>query len=115
MEPDLESPPGPWWTADLAGEGSVVAGYAEIGDQRRGEEVPALVQIYHMQRSLAELQEDFGKQALELKPGNNSWSKSQFNHTAGLAAWVGFGLFHSDEAIYYLDYELVLDVAVVLS
>ena len=114
MEPDLESPPGPWWTADLAGEGSVVGWYAEFGDQRRGEEVPALVQIYHMQRSLAELQEDFGKQALELKPGNNSWSKSQFNNTAGLASRVGFGLFHSDEATYYLDHELVLDMAVVV-
>ena len=114
MEPDLESPPGPWWTADLAGEGSMVGWYAEFGDPRRGEEVPAVAQIYHMQRSLAELQEDFGKQALELKPGNNSWSKSQFNNTAGLASRVGFGLFHGDEATYYLDHELVLDMAVVV-
>jgi len=111
MEPDLESPPGPWWTADLAGEGSMVGWYAEFADQRRGEEVPAVTQIYHMERSLAELQEDFGKQALELKPGNNSWSKSQFNNTAALAARVGFGLFHGDKATYYLDHDLVLDMA----
>jgi len=111
MEPDLESSPGPWWTADLAGEGSMVGWYAEFADQRRGEEVPAVTQIYHMERSLAELQEDFGKQALELKPGNNSWSKSQFNNTAGLAARVGFGLFHGDNATYYLDHDLVLDMA----
>ena len=111
MEPNLESPPGPWWTADLSGEGSMVGWYAEFADQRRGEEVPAVTQIYHMERSLAELQEDFGEQALELKPGNNSWSTSQFNNTAGLAARVGFGLFHGDKATYYLDHELVLDMA----
>jgi hypothetical protein len=111
MEPDLQSPPGPWWTADLGGEGSMVGWYAEFEDQRRGEEVPAVTQIYHMERSLAELQQDFGEQALELKPGNNSWSKSQFNNTAGLAARVGFGLFHGDKATYYLDHELVLDMA----
>jgi hypothetical protein len=111
MEANLESLPGPWWTADLAGEGSMVGWYAEFQDQRRGEEIPAVTQIYHMERSLAELQQDFGEQALELKPGNNSWSKSQFNNTAGLAARVGFGLFHGDKATYYLDHELVLDMA----
>ena len=111
MEPDLQSPPGPWWTAELAGEGSMVGWYAEFADQRRDEEVPAVTQIYHMERSLAELQQDFGAQALELKPGNNSWSKSQFNNTAGLAARVGFGLFHGDKATYYLDRGVVLDMA----
>lgn len=114
MEPDLESPPGPWWTADLAGEASMVGWYAEFADQRRGEETPAVTQIYHMERSLAELQEDFGQQALELKPGNNSWSTSQFNNTAGLAARVGFGLFHGDKATHYLDHEIVLDMANVI-
>jgi hypothetical protein len=111
MEPDLESAPGPWWTADLAGEGSMVGWYAEFRDQRRGQDVPAITQIYHMERSLAELQHDFGEQALELKPGNNSWSKSQLNNTAGLAARVGFGLFHGDNATYYLGQDLVLDMA----
>jgi hypothetical protein len=67
-----------------------------------------------MKRSLEELQQDFGRQPLELKPGNNSWSKSQFNHTAGLAARVGFGLFHGDTATYYLDNELVLEMANVI-
>jgi hypothetical protein len=114
MEPDLDSAPGPWWTADLAGEGSVVGWYGEFADQRRGEEIPAVAQIYHMKRSLEELQQDFGRQPLELKPGNNSWSKSQFNHTAGLAARVGFGLFHGDTATYYLDNELVLEMANVI-
>jgi hypothetical protein len=114
MEPDLDSAPGPWWTADLAGEGSVVGWYGEFADQRRGEEIPAVTQVYHMERSLAELQHDFGKHALELKPGNNSWSRSQFNNTAMLAARVGFGLFHGDNATYYLDHELVLDMADVI-
>ena len=111
MEPDLESAPGPWWTADLAGEASMVGWYAEFADQRRNQEAAAVTQLYHMKRSLEELQEDFGEQALELKPGNNSWSKSQFNNTAGLAARVGFGLFHGDNATYYLDRELALDMA----
>ena len=114
MEPDLDSPPGPWWTADLAGEGSIVGWYAEFEDQRRGEEVPAATQVYHMEQSLEELRQDFGKDALELKPGNNAWSKSQFNNTASLAARVGFGLFHGDNATYYLDRELVLDMANVI-
>jgi hypothetical protein len=60
------------------------------------------------------LQEDFAAQALELKPGNNSWSTSQFNNTAGLAARVGFGLFHGDKATYYLDRQLALDMANVI-
>ena len=111
MEPDLDSPPGPWWTADLTGEGSIVGWYGEFSDQRRGNEIPAVTQIFHMEQSLAELQQDFGKEALELKPGNNEWSKSQFNNTAGLAARVGFGLFHGDKDTYYLDHELVLDMA----
>jgi len=114
MEPDLDSPPGPWWTADLAGGGSIVGWYGEFEDQRRGEEIPAVTQVYHMERSLAELRQDFNQEALELKPGNNSWSKSQFNNTAALAARVGFGLFHGDTATYYLDRELVLDMADVI-
>ena len=111
MEPDLESAPGPWWTADLAGEGSVDGWYVEFQDRLRDKDVPAVAQLYHMKRSLAELQQDFGVQPLELKPGGDAWSKSQFNNTAALAARVGFGLFHGDSSTYYLDHELVLDMA----
>jgi hypothetical protein len=114
MDPDLDSPPGPWWTADIAGEASVVGWYAEFEDQRRDQESTAATQIFHMERSLEYLQQDFGKQALELKPGNNGWSKSQFNDTAALATRVGFGLFHGDSATYYLDHELALDMADVI-
>jgi hypothetical protein len=111
MDPDLESPPGPWWTANLAGEASVDGWYGEFADHRREREVPAATQLFHMRRSLAELRDDFGQQALELKPGNDAWSKSQFNNTARLAGRVGFGLFHGDNASYYLDHELALDMA----
>lgn len=111
MEPDLESAPGPWWTADLAGEGSEDGWYSEFQDRLRDKDVPAVAQLYHMQRSLTELQQDFGVQPLELKPGGDAWSKSQFNNTAALAARVGFGLFHGDTSTYYLDDELVLDMA----
>jgi len=111
MQPDLESPPGPWWTADLAGEGSADGWYTEFEDQRRGVESPAIVQLFHMKRSLEYLQEDFGQQALELRPGGSGWSKSQFNHTGRLAAQAGFGLFHAEpDFYYYLDRDLVLDM-----
>lgn len=110
MEPDLESPPGPWWTADLSGEGSVDGWYSEFHDRRRKKEVPAAAQLFHMERSLEELRSDFGVQALELKPGGDAWSKSQFNNTAALASRVGFGLFHGDTATYFLDRQGVFDM-----
>ncbi len=114
MNDDLQASPGPWWTADLAGEGSMVGWYAEFQDQRRDRDVPAVTQIFHMERSLTELQQDFGRRPLELKPGNNSWSKSQFDNTAALAARVGFGLFHGDTATYYLDPDRALEMANVI-
>jgi peptidoglycan/xylan/chitin deacetylase (PgdA/CDA1 family) len=111
MQPDLESPPGPWWSADLAGEGSADGWYTEFEDQRRGREAPAIVQLFHMRRSLEYLREDFGQQALELRPGGGGWSRSQFNNTARLAAQAGFGLFHNEPDFYsYLDTDLVLDM-----
>ena len=112
MQPDLESPPGPWWTADLAGEGSADGWYTEFEDHRRGMESPAIVQLFHMERSLEYLQEDFGQRALELRPGGSGWSKSQFNHTGRIAAQAGFGLFHAEpDFYYYLDKDRVLDMS----
>lgn len=111
MQPDLESPPGPWWTADLAGEGSADGWYTEFADHRRGVEAPAIVQLFHMKRSLEYLQDDFGQRALELRPGGSGWSKSQFNHTGRIAAQAGFGLFHAEPDFYYdLDQDMVLDM-----
>jgi len=111
MQPDLESPPGPWWTADLAGEASVGRWYTEFEDQRRETEVSAIVQRLHMGRSLEYLREDFGQRPLSLRPGGAGWSKSYTNHTGRLAAEMGFGLFHAEPSFYcYLDRELVLDM-----
>ena len=111
MQPDLDSAPGPWWSANPSGEGSVLGWYAEFWDQRRGKDIPAVTQTFHMKQSLASLRRDFGREPLEIKPGNNIWSHSQFTHTAALAARLGFGLFHGGPDVLYLDQELVLDMA----
>ncbi len=111
MQPDLESPPGPWWTADLAGEASTDGWYTEFGDTLRGTESPAIVQLFHLKRSVECLREDFGARPLELRPGGGGWSKSQFNNTGRVAAQAGFGLFHAEpDFYYYLDRDLVLDM-----
>jgi len=111
MQPDLDSPPGPWWTADLAGEASAGGWYTEFGDRRRGTEIPAVVQLFHMQRSFEYLKKDFGQRPLELRPGGGTWSKSYANHTALLAARAGFGIFQAEtNTFYYLDRDLVLDM-----
>lgn len=111
MEPDLGSPPGPWWTADLKGEASVNGWYSEFADHRRGREIPASVQLFHMERGIQDIENDFGQHPLELRPGNGGWSKSEFNNTGRLAARVGFGLFHAEpDFYYYLDHQFVLDM-----
>lgn len=111
MQPDLDSPPGPWWNADQAGEGSVDGWYVEFWDRRRSKDIPASAQLYHMGRSLTEIQEDFKVKPLELKPGGDAWTISQFNNTAVLAGRSGFGLFHGDTTTYYLEHDLALDLA----
>lgn len=111
MDPNLESPPGSWWTADLKGEASADGWYSEFADHRRGTEVPAVVQLFHMEQGLEDIEKDFGQRPLELRPGNGGWSKSEFNNTGRLAARVGFGLFHAEpDFYYYLDRQLVLDM-----
>jgi hypothetical protein len=111
MDPDLESPPGPWWTEDLKGEASADGWYSEFADHRRGTEVPAIVQDFHLEQGIKDIEKDFGQHPLELRPGNGGWSKSQFNNTGRLAARAGFGLFHAEpDFYYYLDHRLVLDM-----
>ncbi|HET7214792.1 MAG TPA: hypothetical protein VFL79_14460 [Terriglobia bacterium] len=111
MNADLESPPGPWWTADLKGEASADGWYSELADHRRGTEVPAIVQTFHLEQGLKDIEKDFGQRPLELRPGNGGWSKSQFNNTGRLAARAGFGLFHAEpDFYYYLDRQFVLDM-----
>lgn len=111
MQPDLDSPPGPWWTADLEGEASVGGWYEEFEDSRRGTEAPALTQLFLLKRSLEYLREDFGARPLSFIIGGGGWSKSYANHSARVAAEAGFGLFDINERYFYLDRDLALDMA----
>jgi hypothetical protein len=110
MQPDLDSPPGPWWTADLDGEASVGGWYEEFEDTRRGVEAPALTQLFHLKRSLEYLRQDFGAHPLSVIIGGGGWSKSYQNHSARVAAQAGFGLFDINEDYFFLDHDLVLDM-----
>jgi hypothetical protein len=112
MQPDLDSPPGPWWNADLDGEASASGWYEEFSDRRRGTEAPALTQLFHLNRSLDYLREDFGERALSIRAGGAAWSRSYVNHTGRIAAQAGFGLFEAGtEFNFYLDRDMVLDMA----
>lgn len=110
MQPDLDSPPGPWWTADLDGEASVGGWYEEFEDTRRGLEAPAIAQLFHLKRSLDYLRQDFDARPLSVIIGGGGWSKSYQNHSARVAAQAGFGLFDINEDYYYLDRDLALDM-----
>jgi hypothetical protein len=112
MQPDLDSPPGPWWDADLDGEASAIGWYEEFLDRRRGGEAPALAQLFHLKRALDYLSEDFGERALSIRAGGGAWSRSYANHTGRIAAQAGFGLFEAGtEFNFYLDRDMVLDMA----
>jgi hypothetical protein len=110
MQPDLDSPPGPWWTADLDGEASAGGWYEEFEDTRRGVEAPVLDQLFHLKRSLDYLREDFGARPLSVIIGGGGWSKSYQNHSARVAAQAGYGLFDINEDYFFLDHDLVLDM-----
>ncbi len=110
MQGDLDSSPGPWWVADLQGEGSVGGWYEEFEDSRRGREAPALDQLFHLKRSIEYLDEDFGARPLSIIIGGGGWSKSYPNHSARIAAQAGFGLFDINESYFYIDHELTLDM-----
>lgn len=110
MQPDLESPPGPWWTADPDGLGINDGWWQEFGDPLRHKEVPAIAQRYFMTRSHEELEHDFGQSPLlEMIPGG-SWSKSYDNNSPRITAHLGFGMFDINESVFYLDNNLVLDM-----
>ena len=111
MQPDLDSPPGPWWTADLEGEASAGGWYEEFADTRRGTDAPALTQLFILKRSLDYLREDFGARPLSVIIGGGAWSKSYANHSARIAGQAGFGLFDINERFFYLDHDLTLDMA----
>jgi hypothetical protein len=91
MLPDLDSPPGPWWTAPMDGVGSL-GWWTEFGDPVRKKEIPAITQRFHMRRSIEQIQEDFGVTPLFLIRGGGGFSRSWSNNSMRLAADMGFGL-----------------------
>ncbi len=91
MLPDLDSPPGPFWTSPMNGVGSL-DWYNEFGDRLRGRDIPAATQRYHLQRSLEEIRKDFGVTPLYLNAGGALFSQSPAAHSMVIAAQMGFGL-----------------------
>lgn len=106
MLPDLDSPPGPFWSAPL--DGVATLGWDnEFGDRIRKREIPAAVQKFHMERSIEYLQSDFGVTPLFIRPGGGEYSRTHANHTGRIAAQVGFGLARLSSP-YYLGRDLVI-------
>src|SRR5579863_1273368 len=93
MQPDLDSPPGPWWDAPLYEEKAEVGWYREFGDTRRNKEIPAAVQRAHLEHSRGWLIQEFGVEPLSFIAGGNGISESRPNNTTAIAALVGFGWF----------------------
>jgi len=91
MLPDLDSAPGPWWTAPMDGIGSL-AWYNEFGDRLRNREIPAATQRFHLARSLEDIRRDFGVTPLYLNAGGGAYSQGPAQHTMVIAAQLGFGL-----------------------
>ncbi len=106
MLPDLESPPGPFWTVPM--DANVPHGFdEEFGDNLRKKDVPALTQRFLMERGLEYLREDFGAVPLFVINGGSGKSLSYPHHSARLAAEMGFGLGHFN-AVWYLGSDLAL-------
>ena len=106
MLPDLESPPGPFWTAAMDGAGTLGFDY-EFGDPVRNKEVPAITQKYLLARGLEYIQQDFGVRPLFVINGGSAWSRSYPNHSPRIAAEMGFGLCHFNTP-GYLGRDLVI-------
>lgn len=93
MQPDLTSPPGPWWGAPLEGERAEVGWYREFYDVRRNREIPAAEQKFHMLQSKDWIKAEFGTEPLEFSTGGNGVSRSWANNTWRIAAEVGYGYY----------------------
>lgn len=91
MLPDLDSPPGPFWTAPMDGTGTL--GFdVEFGDQLRNKEVPAVTQKFLLARGLEYIRKDFGVTPLFVINGGSAWSRSYPNNSPRIAAEMGFGV-----------------------
>jgi hypothetical protein len=93
MQPDLTSSPGPWWGSPLMDERAEVGWYREFYDIRRGREITAAEQKFHMQESAEWIEGEFGQFPLEFSTGGNAVSRSPDNNTWRLAAEAGFGYY----------------------
>ena len=93
MQPDLDSPPGPWWGSPLMDERAEVGWYREFYDIRRNREIPAAEQKFHMEQSADWIQHEFGQLPLEFSTGGNGISRSPDNNTWRLAAEAGYGYY----------------------
>jgi hypothetical protein len=106
MLPDLESPPGPFWTVPM--DANVPRGFdEEFGDNLRKKDVPAITQRFLMERGLQYLREDFGVVPLFVINGGGGKSLSYPHHSARLAAEMGFGLGHFN-AVWWLGEDMAL-------
>jgi hypothetical protein len=91
MLPDLDSPPGPFWTAPMDGTGTL--GWdVEFGDELRDKEVPAITQKFLLTRGIENIRKDFGVIPLFVINGGGAWSKTYPNNSPRIAAEMGFGL-----------------------
>lgn len=91
MQPDLWSPPGPWYDADLDRERAEVGWYREFGDTRRDKEIPAAEASWRMKTAQRWLRHQFGVNTLSFRPGGGGVSTSFTNCTERLAALAGYG------------------------
>jgi hypothetical protein len=93
MQPDLTSPPGPWWGTPIDQERAEMGWYREFYDLERNREIPAAEQTFHMQQSAKWLKAEFGFFPLEFSTGGNGVSRSPDNNTWRLAAEAGYGYY----------------------
>src|SRR5215472_1225274 len=93
MQPDLSSPPGPWWGSPLMDERAEVGWYREFYDVRRNCEIAAAEQKFHMRQSADWIEKEFGQFPLEFSTGGNGVSRSSDNNTWRLAAEAGYGYY----------------------
>ena len=92
MQPDLTSPPGPWWGSPIDQERAEMGWYREFYDIRREKEIPAAEQTFHMQQSAEWLKAEFGFFPLEFSTGGNGISRSPDNNTWQASRRGGFRL-----------------------
>jgi hypothetical protein len=93
MQPDLTSPPGPWWGTPIDQQRAEMGWYREFYDIPRDREIPAAEQTFHMQQSARWLNAEFGFFPLEFSTGGNGISRSPENNTWRLAAEAGYGYY----------------------